>query len=258
MTTAGSSKPDVVNGVVSVLLDVIVPPSSDTWIPQHVPLRCVKLVRTCAGPAPGRKWTLRSFGPARGTLVSWRRTTGRATSRRLQRTRTSPRSSRSAARSPTGAARRSLVNMFSSAANVAIPASALLILRLLQRRSPLTVSELADALRLHPSTVSTQLRPLTDQGYVRRAVDVSDRRVAPLSITARGRRALAKVEQIGADEWRTVLSDWSARDRHMLAELVDRARRDTEAAILESIEAAANATGDAGRALKGSASRGRS
>jgi DNA-binding MarR family transcriptional regulator len=120
-------------------------------------------------------------------------------------------------------------------ANVAIPASALLLLRSLLRQSPQTVTELAMQLRLHPSTVSQQLRPLLHQKFVLREVDTSDRRVASLSITAAGRRACARLDQVGADEWRTVLAGWSARDRHLLAELVDRARRDADAAILQAV-----------------------
>jgi DNA-binding MarR family transcriptional regulator len=119
-----------------------------------------------------------------------------------------------------------------------VPASALALLRRLERTSPMTVSELAGRLRLHQSTISTQLRPLVDQKLVRRTVDNVDRRVVSLSITRAGRDTCERVRQFGAGAWGIVLGSWSEDDRRMLAELMERARRDAEAAIWVSVDAA--------------------
>jgi DNA-binding MarR family transcriptional regulator len=108
-------------------------------------------------------------------------------------------------------------------ARVALPPSAFLLLRYLDIAGSLSVSQLAEVVGLHPSTVSSQLRPLTDKRFVRRAVGSDDGRVVSLSITAAGRAACERVREVGAREWGFVLADWSAADRSQLAELMQRA-----------------------------------
>src|SRR5205807_7495115 len=105
-------------------------------------------------------------------------------------------------------------------ADIAIPASGLLLLRCLEQESPLTVSELAARLGLHPSTISTQLRPLTDLGLAHRRPDDTDRRVAWISITRSGRDACDRVRRVNAGQWAVVLTAWSDRDRKRLADLL--------------------------------------
>src|SRR5262245_52414805 len=93
-------------------------------------------------------------------------------------------------------------------ARVAIPLSAFLLLRYLDIAGTLTVSQLADVVGLHPSTVSTQIRPLITKRFVRRAADPDDGRVVSLSITTTGRAACERVREVGAREWSFVLADW--------------------------------------------------
>ena len=64
-----------------------------------------------------------------------------------------------------------------------------LVLRLVGRTPGLSASELAQTLRLHPSTLTGVLRRLEDRGLLRRAEDASDRRRAHLHLTAAGARA---------------------------------------------------------------------
>jgi DNA-binding MarR family transcriptional regulator len=121
-------------------------------------------------------------------------------------------------------------------AGVALPASAFVLLRLLDSASPLSVSQIAALVGLHPTTVSTQLRPLDEHGFIERTVNDRDRRVAWIDITSAGRVANEQVRDVVAGQWRIILAHWSAADRHALAELLDRAREDTQRALREALE----------------------
>ena len=56
------------------------------------------------------------------------------------------------------------------------------LVRLLRRQPGLTVAEAAAELRVAPNTVSTLVRQLVEAGFVERAVDGNDRRVARLNL----------------------------------------------------------------------------
>jgi DNA-binding MarR family transcriptional regulator len=56
------------------------------------------------------------------------------------------------------------------------------LVRLLRRRPGLTVAEAAAELRVAPNTVSTLVGQLVEAGFVERAVDQTDRRVARLNL----------------------------------------------------------------------------
>jgi DNA-binding MarR family transcriptional regulator len=120
-------------------------------------------------------------------------------------------------------------------ARVSLPASAFLLLRYLDMAGSLTVSHLAEIVGLHPSTVSSQLRPLTAKRLVRRTIDRDDRRVVTLSITPAGRALCNRAREAGAREWSVVLADWRDEDRTRLAELLGRAKADALAAIDERL-----------------------
>ena len=55
-----------------------------------------------------------------------------------------------------------------------------------------TMSELADSLRLHPSTVTTLVDALVERGLVERRDDADDRRVVRVALTEKGKRRRAK------------------------------------------------------------------
>ena len=122
-------------------------------------------------------------------------------------------------------------------ARVTLPASAFLLLRYLDFAGSLTVSHLAEIVGLQPSTVSTQIRPLTSKRLVRRTVDRDDRRMATLSITPAGRALCERVRAAGAREWSVVLARWSVEDRAQLAELLRRAKADVLTEIHERLAA---------------------
>jgi DNA-binding MarR family transcriptional regulator len=120
-------------------------------------------------------------------------------------------------------------------AGVSLPPSAFLLLRYLDFAGSLTVSHLAEIVGLHPSTVSSQIRPLTSKRLVRRTVDRDDRRVATLSITPAGRAVCDRIRDAGAREWSVVLARWTVEDRAQLAELLRRAKADVLAEIEDRV-----------------------
>jgi DNA-binding MarR family transcriptional regulator len=66
----------------------------------------------------------------------------------------------------------------------------------LSRPSPCTPSDLAEALGVHPSTVTRLCDRLVGKGLVRRVAGVADRRETTVALTAAGRRLIARVTDI--------------------------------------------------------------
>ena len=62
-----------------------------------------------------------------------------------------------------------------------------LVIRLVGRRPGISAGELADLLRVHPSTLTGVLRRLEERGFVARKADPEDRRRAVLTLTASGK-----------------------------------------------------------------------
>lgn len=119
------------------------------------------------------------------------------------------------------------------AAGAPLAESALTALRLIHRRGPMAVSEIARSLGLDQTTVSRQVRPLEQHGLVRRTSADGDRRVVRLEATADGRQLLDQVRAVGLHDLDVALTGWSAADRRRLAELLDRLRRGMYAARVD-------------------------
>jgi DNA-binding MarR family transcriptional regulator len=62
-----------------------------------------------------------------------------------------------------------------------------LVVRLVGRRPGISAGELADLLRVHPSTLTGVLRRLEERGFIARKADPEDRRRAVLNLTAQGK-----------------------------------------------------------------------
>jgi DNA-binding MarR family transcriptional regulator len=97
-------------------------------------------------------------------------------------------------------------------------------LRLIQRHGPIAVSDVARRLEIDQSNASRQVRALEEQGFVTRAIDPDDRRVARLAITPAGTTVLSRVRAVALNDYAVALEDWSPGDRTQLAELLDRFR----------------------------------
>jgi DNA-binding MarR family transcriptional regulator len=96
------------------------------------------------------------------------------------------------------------------------------ILTMLHRHGELRVSELAERLGLDQSTVSRQLKPLDTAGLIARATDDTDRRVAIVKLSTKGRTAYDAVRQRWLDDLAWFMRGWSDTDRAHFGELAAR------------------------------------
>ncbi|WP_448575167.1 MarR family winged helix-turn-helix transcriptional regulator [Thermomicrobium sp.] len=79
-------------------------------------------------------------------------------------------------------------------------------------RGPLTVSEVAERLRISPPTASHLIERLTQLGLVTRREDERDRRRTLVGLTADGRAVLDQLRQGSEHTWRDLLSDLASED----------------------------------------------
>jgi len=126
-----------------------------------------------------------------------------------------------ASRALVGVAARSLVDV-----DVTLPQFRALVLL---SRSDLTVSGLGEALDVHATTASRLVDRLVGKNLVLRQRSPDDRRVSILRLSAGGRRLVARVTE---------------RRMRDLAAIVDRLPQGTPAAVVEALEAFAEASGE--------------
>ena len=102
-------------------------------------------------------------------------------------------------------------------------AATLLLLQALAAVERARPSDLATALDVHQSTISRQLQPLEDEGFIALTVDSDDRRSCFAALTARGRRHLEELHQFGLSRFELFVADWSQEEirtlGHLLAKL---------------------------------------
>src|SRR4051812_17678798 len=88
----------------------------------------------------------------------------------------------------------------------------LAIVRILQRRGTLQVSDIAHALRVDVSVASRQVSQLVEEGLVERAVDDDDRRVRTVRLSPAGRSLAAEIGAALDRRAHDVFGDWSTDD----------------------------------------------
>ncbi|GIG23716.1 hypothetical protein Cch01nite_44400 [Cellulomonas chitinilytica] len=96
------------------------------------------------------------------------------------------------------------------------------IVRMLERRGTMQVSDIADVLHVDISVASRQVSSLVDEGYVERAVDDGDRRVRTLRLTPAG-QVLATEMRAGLDRrMAETFAGWTPEDITACAGTLDR------------------------------------
>ncbi len=100
----------------------------------------------------------------------------------------------------------------------------------LDTRGPQPANALAEALSLHPSTITRMVDRLVDKKLVARRAARDDRREIPVSVTRAGRR---------------IVADVTARRREEIAEIIARIPRSGRAAVVAALRAFAEAAGEA-------------
>ena len=92
----------------------------------------------------------------------------------------------------------------------------------LAESGPMRSSDLAEAVFSDRSTVSRQVAHLVELGLVERCPDPADRRACRLVVTEAGAKTLDLHRRSSDDYLARLTGEWSARDLHTLAALVDR------------------------------------
>jgi DNA-binding MarR family transcriptional regulator len=101
-----------------------------------------------------------------------------------------------------------------------ITPSQLSALSAIENHGPLTLGDLAALENVQPPSISRIVGALEGEGYVDRAADVNDRRVALVRVTAKGNRELSKIRS-ERDAWlREQLARLTPTDRQRLAAAV--------------------------------------
>jgi DNA-binding MarR family transcriptional regulator len=101
----------------------------------------------------------------------------------------------------------------------------------IERRGALTLGELAHAEHFAPPTVTKVVNKLADQGLVERTIDINDKRVCRVSITAAGAELLAADRRRRAAWLAGRLAQLTADERGRLAEALDVIESLTEAEL---------------------------
>ncbi|KQR08221.1 MarR family winged helix-turn-helix transcriptional regulator [Cellulomonas sp. Leaf334] len=86
------------------------------------------------------------------------------------------------------------------------------IVRILERRGTLQVSDLAHILRVDISVASRQVSQLVDDGLVERAVDHGDRRVRTVRLSPAGRSLAVEIAAVLERRAHEVFADWSPQE----------------------------------------------
>lgn len=128
-----------------------------------------------------------------------------------------------ASRALVAVAARSLVDI----GDVTLPQFRALVV--ISARSETTVSDLAAALDIHPTTATRLVDRLVHKRLVRRSEPLEDRRVTLLHLTAGGRRLVRRVTE---------------RRARQLAEIVRRMPSETWPKVIEALSAFAAAAGE--------------
>jgi DNA-binding MarR family transcriptional regulator len=109
-----------------------------------------------------------------------------------------------------------------AAAGIDLSRPAYALLRRLDEHGPATLGDLARAAGMDAASTGRQVRRLEELGYVERAHDATDARVTTVSITHEGRDARRRVGEVLEAHLRDALGRWSATDRRVLGDLLQR------------------------------------
>ncbi len=102
--------------------------------------------------------------------------------------------------------------------NLDRPAAALLKVLLVVDK-PCKILDVAQYLGIEAPSVSRKVKELEDAGLLTRKPDEYDGRVSNLSLTAKGREQLTRLQRVRRAHLARTLASWSEDDRHKLAQL---------------------------------------
>lgn len=94
---------------------------------------------------------------------------------------------------------------------------------------PLRMSDLADAVRMHPAALTRQVQTLEAEGLVERSADPQDGRASVVAVTTAGRSVHRRIEAAQDAVMVEQLADWSDEDLGDLVASLDRLVADLRA-----------------------------
>jgi DNA-binding MarR family transcriptional regulator len=97
-------------------------------------------------------------------------------------------------------------------------ASRILVLTILMKRGPQTISKMAECISYSKQSMTTIVDRMESDGMVERVPDTSDRRVTLLMITDRGIEALGKNRELAKERLKEGLSQLEEKDIERLDE----------------------------------------
>ncbi|MFD0048978.1 MarR family winged helix-turn-helix transcriptional regulator [Actinomycetes bacterium NPDC127524] len=95
----------------------------------------------------------------------------------------------------------------------------------LMQNGPASFRALSLLLQLDISTVSRQVAPLENKGFVIRGKDEKDARISTLSITESGKDALLAAKHDRKEAYQEILFEWTSEEKDIFAELLTRLNR---------------------------------
>jgi len=117
-----------------------------------------------------------------------------------------------------GDVRRSLLG----AASRTLSTNDITLLRMIIKRGPVRVSDLASWQGVDKSTVTPQVHRLEQRDVVARHSDPADKRAVLLTATDHGRQILEEIDRAGVHLFENALDGWPLADRSTLAALMQR------------------------------------
>lgn len=107
---------------------------------------------------------------------------------------------------------------------------ALAILGSAAQRSNLRPTDVANALGVHQSSITRQVRSLEAAGYVTLVEDPADRRSCFICITDSGRKEAERLDQIGLERFAAFVDGWDAEEVRELGRMLGK----LESAIIKA------------------------
>jgi DNA-binding MarR family transcriptional regulator len=105
------------------------------------------------------------------------------------------------------------------------------VLEALAMRESMSMSELAEVLRVRPPTASKTIARLSALGLIERRTADGDGRVVRVALTARGHETAQAVEALALDIEAEVVADLDAKERRRLRKLIRRVERSLRVAL---------------------------
>lgn len=91
-------------------------------------------------------------------------------------------------------------------------AAALSLLQVIAGRDQIRPSEIAEAMQVHPSLVTRQVRGLEADGYLEVTADPGDHRSCLISLTPAGSGQMARLQQAGLERFAKFVAEWDSAE----------------------------------------------